>query len=223
MNFLEICIRVNKLSGLHGSMTDVESTRDLQSQIANSVNEAWTFLQNYRKDWSFMINEHEFSCEQGEEIYVPYDALPTVPDIGIEDLGTYIKSGIFLDYRPLKYIEVYDYPFLDNTVEGKPTWFTIDPKNNNLYLDLPDDTYDFVIYYRKEVQDLFTGSDPNSNTPELPENYHSILIYAGLAAFAVFIGNPELYGKYQVMYDQMLGSLMREYLPSKKIRSRSII
>jgi len=204
-------------------MTDVASTRDLQTQIANGVNESWIHIQNFRKDWSFMIKQHNFTCTQGVEKYVDYDIDPLVPQTGITDLGTYRRRSIFLDYKPLDYVDVNQYPYIDNTVEGRPTWFVVDPKNNDLYLDLPDDNYDFVIYYRKKIQDLFEGSTPNTNEPELPENYHSILIYAGLASFAVFIGNSELFSRYQLMYDQMLGDLMREYLPSKTIRSKSII
>lgn len=223
MNFLSICQKISSLSGMHGAMLDVSSTRDLQLQISTGVNESWTFLQNYRKDWSFMIKQAFFTCSQGEEVYVPYNVLPSVPDVGIEDLGTYRRDGIFLNNKELRYVDVFSYPYLDNTTETKPTWFTVEPRTNNLYLELPDAEYDFVIYYRKEIQDLFSGVTPNTNEPELPENYHSILVYAGLVSFATYIGNPELYMKYSVMYDQMLGSLMREYLPSRKMKRRSMI
>lgn len=225
MNFLDICIRVNKLSGLHGQMSDVNSTKDLQAQISNGVNESWIALQNLRKDWSFMIKRHQtFTCTQGEEIYVDYNANPAVLDVGIEDLGTYKRRGIFLDHEPLKFIEAARFPFIDNTKETKPKWFSIDPKNNDLYLNLPDDSYTFDIYYRKEVQDLFTpASTANTNEPELPSNYHNLLVYAGLSSFAVYIGNIELYNKYELMYQQGLGNLMREYLPSRRIIQRSII
>lgn len=170
-----------------------------------------------------MIKQHNFTCTQGVEKYVDYDINPLTPQVGITDLGTYRRRAFFLDFLPLKYVDVNTYPYIDNTVEDRPTWFVIDPKNNDLYLDLPDDDYDFVVYYRKQIQDLFDGATPNTNEPELPENYHNILIYAGLASFAVFIGNSELFSRYQLMYDQMLGDLMREYLPSKTIRPKSII
>ncbi len=40
MNFLEICQRVNTLSGLQGSFSDVSSTKDLQKNIAEGLGKA---------------------------------------------------------------------------------------------------------------------------------------------------------------------------------------
>jgi len=221
MTFLQICQKISQLSGLHGSMTDVISNKDLQNKISNSVNESWIQLQLLRKDWSFMIKRHAFTCQQGIEIYKASSS--TEPEVGIEDLGTYIRDSFFLDHKPLSYVTSKNYPYIDNTVEAEPKWFTVDPRTNDLYLDLPDSAYVFDVYYRKSVQDLFSGSTPNNNIPELPEGYHSILVYGGLSSFAAFIGSPELYGEWTLEYEKILGSMMREFLPSKKINQRSII
>lgn len=232
MNFLEICQRVSGLSGMHGTMNDVTTTKDLQKQIALGVNEKWKSLQNLRKDWSFMIKRHTFTCTAGEEVYIPYNATSPPYNVGIQDLGTYRRRGIFLDNKPLTYISPDVFPFIDNTTGGKPQWFAIDPKNNNLYLDLPDDSYTFDIYYRKKVQDLMSDSidpngtpisDANQNWPDLPEQYHDILVYAGLAAFAIYIGDAEKYQEWSIEFEKIKGSLMREYVPSRTIKKRSII
>jgi len=222
MDFLSICQTVNKLSGLHGQMTDVDSTNNLQNKISEAVNESWASLQNYRKDWTFMIKRHQtFTCTPGVEMYPTYDA--SVPDVGIEDLGAYKRRGFYLDHKPLEFISAAVYPTIDNTQESQPHWWTIDPRTNDLYLDLPDDNYTFDIYYRKAVQDLFEGETPNYNEPDLPPNYHNILVYAGLASFAIYIGNVEMHGKYELEYQKLLGSLMREFLPTRRILQRSII
>ena len=227
MTFLEICQRVYSLSGVHGYMTDVDGVIDLQNKVSQGVNESWIALQNLRSDWSFMIARQQgFSTVQGQEIYTP-------TEVGIDDLGVYIHEGIYLDNKPLLHINVDEYPRIDNTKEDKPEWYTVEPSSNNLYLDLPDGSYNLDIYYRRTVQDLFVQlenpEDPlnppsiNSNTPNFPESYHSILVYAGLAAFAQFIGNPEMYGKWNLEYEKGIGQLMREFLPHKNIRRRSFI
>lgn len=227
MNFLEICQRVYSLSGVHGNMSDVSGTIDLQDKVSHGVNESWISLQNLRNDWSFMIKRYQgFNTIQGKEIY-------TTAEVGIEDLGVYLHEGVYLEHKPLRHLNADEYPLVDNTKEVKPTWYTVEPSSNDLYLELPDDSYNLDIYYRRVVQDLFVQldnpSDPlnppslNSNTPNFPESYHSILVYAGLAAFAQYIGNPEMYGKWNLEYEKGLGQLMREFLPYKTMRRRSFI
>ena len=173
-----------------------------------------------------MVSRYQgFYTVQGQEIY-------TQAEVGIEDLGVYIHEGIFLDNKPLLHVNQDKYPLIDNTKENKPTWYTVDPASNDLYLELPDSSYNLDIYYRKLVQDLFvqvTGDDPlnppsiNTNVPAFPESYHHILVYAGLAAFAQFIGNPEMYGRWNLEYEKGYGQLMRQFVPSKTIRRRSFI
>jgi len=233
MNFLSICQRVNSLSGLHGTYSDVESTKDLQRKISEGVNEQWIALQNLRSSWTFMIRRYSlFNCTQGKETYTVAEVF-TLADEDQDTLGTYIKDSFFLDHEPLIYKNPEQFPYIDNTTESKPTWFTIDPHNNTIYLGLPDDAYNFDIYYRAQVQDLFTAQpdpanpgeffSPNLNIPALPENYHNILVYAGLAAFATFTQDSGMYQQWQMEYEKGLGQLMREYVTSQRIRTRSII
>ncbi len=233
MNFLEIATKVHSLSGLHGTYTDVTSSKQLQRKISESINETWIALQNYSKKWTFMIRRHQdFTCTQGVEIYPASD--PGSPEIGIEsDLGVYIKDAFFLDRKPLMYVTPAEYPYIDNTEEDKPKWFTIDPHNNAIYLDLPDGPYDFDIYYRARVQDLFEPVEDtdnqgeylnvNYNEPELPLNYHHILVYGGLSSFAAFIEDRAVAAKWELEYQKGVAELMREYIPSERIRTRSII
>lgn len=224
MNFLEICNRVNALSGLHGSMSSVTSTTDLQRQIANCVNEEWINLQNFRKDWTFMIKRHQtFICTPGQEAYSTTDPGGGVGYMNIDDLGTYRKRGIYLDNKQLRYVYPNEFPTIVNTTRSKPTWFTVDPKDNTLYLDLPDDAYNFDIYYRKQVQDLTVGSTPNTNIPELPVNYHEILVFGGLASFAVFIGDGDKYQKWNKEFLRMRNMMMREYIPSVMMTRRPLV
>jgi hypothetical protein len=227
MNFLEIAQKVHSLSGLHGSYSDVTSTKQLQKKISEGINETWIALQNLSKKWTFMIRRYQgFTCTQGVETY-------TTTDVGITDLGVYIKNSFFLDRKPLVYVTPEGFPYIDNTDEDKPLWYTIDPHNNDIYMDLPDTGYDFDIYYRAQVQDmLLSVEDPanpgeylnvNYNIPELPPNYHHILVYGGLSAFSAFIEDAALYNKWELEYQKGVAELMREYIPSEKIRTRSII
>ncbi len=227
MNFLDICKEVNKLSGLHGSFTDVNSTKDLQTQIAVGVSERWKTLQD-DYDWTFMIKRHTtFTCTQGEEEYIPYNASPSVYDVGIQDLGLY--SSIYEDNKKLVRVPWTSFPTIDNTVEGEPKWYAIDDRTNNLYLSLPDTSYPFDIYYVKTVQDLFltwnntAATTANQAIPDLPINYHSILVSMGLSSFFNFIGDIRKEARWELKYREELGTLMREYIASKRIKARSFI
>ena len=56
--------------------------------------------------------------------------------------------------------------------------------------------------------------------PDLPDQYHDILIYKGIELFAIHIGNSELYQTYSKEYHKQLGVLMRTFLPSREVYLR---
>ena len=219
MNFLEICQRVNTLSGLQGSFSDVSSTKDLQKNIAEGVRQGWISLQNFRKDWSFMIKRlQSFSSTQGQEVYTVAQVFSALP-VGERDLGNYRAEGFYYNNRPVKKLRIGQYPLIDNTREGAPSWWIVNPSNNDLYINLPDASYTYDIYYKRKVQTL----TENTDEPLIPEQHHNILIYLGLMNFAVYVGNSEMYAKNDEEYKKELGTLLREFIPSKDVTQRPIV
>ena len=222
MNFLEICQRVNTISGMHGSMTDVTSTKDFQENIAQGVKDAWVSIQTYRKDWSFMHRKwDDFYAYQGRAHY-PCVGDATEPAVSAfpSDFGSFQREGgLILEYKVLSFKTHDDFHLTDNTVESRPRWFTFNPLNNDLHLELPDDTYNIKIFYQAIPQTLTANAD----VPALPPAYHNIILYGGVVNFAAFVGNPELYNEYNMKYNIEIGNLVRDFVPFRKIKTRSLV
>ena len=209
--FLQICQTVDTLSGVQGSISDTQSTLGLQTVIVTSVQEAWLFIQNYRKTWSFMKDSTYFNTVPGQEVYTPAEVfINSNPDF----LGVYLEEGMFHENRLIPYVEAADYPFIDNTDEGQLFWWTDVPSNNYLKLSLPDDVYRIDVYYSRNPQILTLPTD----VPNLPERFHQLITYKALELFGNHLGNFELEAKSAQTVDVLMGALMREFIVQKTAR-----
>ena len=209
--FLEICQTVDTLSGVQGSISDTQSTLGLQTVIVTSVQEAWLFIQNYRKTWSFMKDSTYFNTVAGQETYTPSEVFVNSDPAY---LGVYLKEGMFYDNLLIPYLEGEDFPYVDNTEQGQLRWWTAIPSNNNLKLSLPDDTYRIDVYYSRNPQVLTLPTD----VPLLPERFHQLITYKALELFGNHLGNFELEAKSAQTVDVLMGSLMREFIVQKTAR-----
>lgn len=208
MTFLDIVNKMNILSGIQSTISDTAATVGIQSVIVQCAQDAWIQIQNYRKDWTFMVGTTSFLTVQGQEVYTPAEVfVSSNPDL----LGIYIEKMIIYDYRALRYVTPAEYPFIENLTEGKPSYFTIEPSNNYIYMNLPDGEYTIEPYYIKTPQILVSSTD----TPNVSVRYHDLVVYKGLELLATYIGNPELFQKYSSETSVLMGAMMREYIPSR--------
>lgn len=214
MNFLELCQKVNLISGIQGSITDTNVASGIQGILVEAVRNGWLTIQNHRKDWTFMLDNVEWSTVADQEVYTPAEVFASHSDG--ENLGHYVKGRMMYEYTPLRYIHPYSYPLIDNTSTGPPDWYTIESSDNRIWMNTPNDSYVLTNYYWKQPQVLTASTD----IPDLPDQYHDILIYKGIELFAIHIGNSELYQTYSKEYHKQLGVLMRTFLPSREVYLR---
>jgi hypothetical protein len=211
VNYLKICQTVDTLSGVQGTINDTENSVGIQAVITESVKEAWLFIQNYRRFWTFMIDRVNFNTIQGQEIYTPEEVFTNEDEV---DLGVYLKDQVFHDHKNIRYVHPEDFPYIDNSQEGRVTWFTVEPSSNNLHISLPDDNYRLDLYYTRDSQILEASTD----VPKLPKRYHQLIVYKALETFSTYLGNPELHAKSAQQSDILMGGLMREFISQKSVR-----
>ena len=210
MNVLQICQNIDAASGIQGTISDTVNTSGIQTVIVNAARDAWLFIQEYRKDWTFLIDKTHFITVAGKETYVPSEVFANESE---EDLGFYIRNRLFHEHRPLAFVTAEEYPYIDNTKEGKLRWYTVEPSSNTLYLSLPDDAYRVDVYYSKAPQILADATD----IPFISERHHQLIVYKGLELFCNYLGNSEMEHKSAHMADVLMGGLMRQYLPQKRV------
>ncbi len=217
--FLEICNQVNTIIGLQGVISSVESPLGIQKSIVEAVRSEWIDIQNLREDWMFMEGSiTSFSTTQGKTNYTPAEVFGGV--VQAELLGAYkSRRCVFLDNVMLRYVEYEDLPFVDNTVEQRPKWYTFEPASNTLILQNPNGIHNLDIRYRKALQVL----TENGDVPSVPPMYHQAITYKAVAKVCAFIGNAGLYQEYNVKGNQALGQLMRAYIRARTIYPRGFV
>lgn len=213
MNFLEICQTVDTLSGIQGSIADTASTLGIQSVIVESVKEAWLLIQNYRKDWTFMIDTTHFSTVPNQSEYTVAEVFTNDPT---KELGMYLKDKMFYENRPVPFAEYSEFPYIPNTQSGALRWWTYEPSNNIIHLSLPNDIYRLDFYFIKNSQVLVNSVD----IPELPERFHQLIVYKALELLNTYLGNAEMTAKASQQYTRLLGSLLRVYIEQRSVHLR---
>ncbi len=212
MNFLEICQKVHNALGIQGSFNDVE-TNDTIKVIAQAVNDGWSSIQNYRKDWKFLMEEADLVVSSGTTTYT----VDFILGSNSGNFGSWDTSNFICDDYKLKFI-AYDkwrYDVSDDAVKAYE--FSIRPNDNAVLTQNVTTGTTLELMYYRAPQDLSNNSD----TPILPAAYHNLIVYAGILNASVFFSTPELYQHVSQLFDKLLGSLMRDQIPSRNIRRRA--
>lgn len=223
MTFLEICNQVIRIMGIQGTLTDVENPKGIHRNIVEAVRSSWIDIQNLREDWTFMqYTTNLLNTVEDQIIYTPTEVFGTAT--AAEYLGTYQrKRGVFLTENGknsmLAYVPWENYPFMDNTSATKPTWFTVNPANNNIYFQKPNGVYNITIRYIRSPQDLAINTD----VPFIPTRYHQVISYKAVERASAYIGQTGLYQQYSLEANRILGEMMREFIRVRHMYPRSFV
>ena len=218
MNFLQICQEANRLCGLQGTISTVALSTGYQYTLIRFVVQSWIDLQTLRKDWDFLRSSVSFSTVAGTSEY-------SLATMSLTDCARWIDMIYYTDssggVNQLRHIS-YDQYILDAMSaksQSKLESYAIDPVDNHLYFNVPDGVYNVTGHYFTEPVELTTATQE----PSLPDSYHMLLAYLGGAHMAAFMGNSNVYTDLKFRADQMIGSLMRDSNPAKRINIRGIV
>lgn len=212
MNALAIAQSVYRKCGLHGPLSSFTSPVGPQ-QIAcvEAVKEAWWHLQTMRTEWTFMDSHTTFQTTSGISSYATSAVMANESE---DDLDYLHPGGVIYNRRPLDEVDWRSYLYVDNTVPSAPQWYSWDPATPTLYVNLPNDEYDITVRYHRIPQYLTSGTDVPRG---LVEKYHILIVYEALQGMSVFLANDEVFARYSQQHDELLGELMRNFLPSKTV------
>lgn len=211
MNALTIAQTVYKRCGLHGTLESFEAPVGPQ-QVATveAVKEAWAHIQTLRTKWTFMDSYTTFTTTSGITSY----ATSAIMSGASEDNLDYIHiGGVIYNRQPLSKVDWRAFLYVDNSVPAEPNWYTWEDATSTLFMNIPDGAYDITVRYHMLPQELSAGSA----TPRLPTKYHYLIVYEALQEMATYLGNDEVYTRYSTKHDEMLGELMRNYIPSETL------
>jgi len=220
MNFIQLARETRKRAGLQGTGPSSVSATGYEAAIVSYVQDAWADIQNERNQWRWMRGQAAFTISQGDGEYLLGDIFSPGYRFNRWHKDT---CYILVDskWNPLRFMAYDQFVYLtqNQTEDTRPSRFTIRPQDSALLFDSPDGPYSIKIDYQKSLQELVIDSD----VPEMPEQFHRLVVYGGVMNYAEELGRQGKFNYYSVKYTRMLNILMRNQLPKEILKMRPIV
>jgi len=203
MDFLALCQRTVLESGISetGPSSVTGQTSDLL-RIVNWVNDAWFELQASRNQWKWMLKSTEVPVVIGKHKY----QLPS-------DVKNTLSDTLCLNGQRLYELPIPAHNCNDNLPTSRPTGYYLNYKDEIVLSSIPDQNYTLSFEYFCKPELL----KENLSTPDMPEEYHMIIVWAALKEYAMYDEAPELYQKGENNFTKILTRLENNMLPSLQL------
>ncbi|PCJ39143.1 MAG: hypothetical protein COA71_14600 [SAR86 cluster bacterium] len=226
-DYLTICQDVARECGIAGGAdaspkpTAVTGQIGELNRVVNWVADAYTEIQGAR-DWRWLHKKFTVDTVDGTDVYASgavtdSDAAATITrfkawhvDDPINPPKQFLKSSgtgseVFLAFVKWPYFEhLYKTGSLQDQ-KSQPIHITVNRKDE-LQLGLtPDAVYTVTGYYLRSAQILAANTD----TPEMPSDYHSLIKYQAMEYYGIFESAPEIIARAQFGMRRIMNQLKR--------------
>lgn len=168
------------------NITTVTGVSGRTEKMANWVKQAYTNIQNSRRDWGWMVEEFSYPLIPGTAVYTPASFNLTRFASWAVDRHWYMPLSIRDDSlglgneQPLPQVCYEEWRSLygrgDQSNWMRPTLWAISPKNELVFGAYPDIAYVVRGQYVKGPQILAANAD----VPEMPERFHQLIVWEAL-------------------------------------------
>lgn len=175
MNYLELCNAVLREIN-EVELTNVSSTRGIQSSVKDFVNKAQRDIINSEVEWPFTVVNQSLTTTVGVAEYNRQSDAKTV------DFDSFtVQESATTAEKKLKYISFEEYLEKLNEADTNPNssaralpQYVYDTPDNKIGLSpVPDlATYTVRYYYYQTTSDMAVNAD----TPVIPERFHDVII-----------------------------------------------
>lgn len=220
MTYLELCKLVADEIGLHGAMSDVNSSQPLHIDVANAVRSAWVSLQQHNSVARFMQATKSFTTTPSVSSYAK--------NVVIADGSCGRIIDIVYNRKNLVRIEELEVPYTDMTREPtsplywyEDSTFSIDTTDNNniVFNPLGAEAYEVFVTYRRTPQYL-TG---NGELPKLPGELHMNIAHKALIYLGLKTNRLELAEIHTQLFDESMDSFYKGQVKKQKLRQGKFI
>ncbi len=214
MTYLELCQKVNTLSGMQGTFSSVTST-GYQGTIAALVSAAWEDIQNLRQDWEFLKVETGFSTVVGQTEYTLLNIFGSSTSV----VGKY-RGILGDDARVLQKIsyDAYLLKEVDEEDNSEPSRYAIHPTTQSIWMNPASEVEALALHYWRKPQVLANNTDE----PICPSEFHMAIVYQALVNYGVFLGSGDMFQGYTSRASSIIGDMMRQQIPTRYVRTRPI-
>ena len=175
MNYLQLCNAVLREIN-EVEITNVTSTRGIQTSVADFINKAQRDIINSEVEWPFTVVNQSFTTTAGTAEYSRESDAKTV------DYDSFtIQESADTAERKLKYISFDEYLERRNEADTNPNasaralseYVYTTPDNKIGLSPVPDaSTYTVRYYYYQTTSDMAANTD----TPTIPERFHDVIV-----------------------------------------------
>lgn len=215
MTFLELCADLHLEAGISGiPPNSVINQAGENKRIVNWIKNAWHEIQLNRKDWLFLRGTYSFNTNINDGKYSASDAgiSTRFREFDKNSVKLFQESIGVNDEYEINYIpyEQYRSIYLTGTqVPSRPLYYSIDTDMALLLGYKPNAIYTVSGEYYKTPQILAA----NDEVPDMPIEYHRVIVYKALEAYALFEAAPEVLSRAMKGFNAIYNRLENNQLP----------
>jgi hypothetical protein len=202
-----------------GPSTTVGQT-GIERHIVLWVNSAWMDIQRRHNDWLFMRGSFTVNTTASDGVYAYGDCTDTSTSAAIaafrdwhrDTIKIYLTSSGVAGEALMEYIDYPTWYSVYNTgqqTDSYPRFFTTDYSKRLVIAPKPDGIYTVSGEYQKNATELSGDSD----TPDMPEEFHDAIWYRALMKYARYYSAPEIYDDARFNYDRIINEMEITQMP----------
>ena len=208
MTFLELCQRTVEKCAISGSIVSVAGQTGEMLRVVNWVDEAWRDIQSSQSNWDWMREEFTFQTISGQQEYTV--ANTAVANFGKWHTDTFRLYSTAIGVSDEQFLPEWLYLTFRNTYmfgvpkQDRPTVFAVRPRGSSLLFgDTPNDIYTVSGEYQRRP----IGLTANSDTPDMPEEYHLAIVHAARMKYAAYESAGEVMAEASRDYERVMSNM----------------
>lgn len=196
-------------------------------RLVDWVADGWVDLQNRHGNWQWLRSEWSVNTVAGDDTYAGTDCTDTIASAtvtrfskfwthdeeGYPNVKGYLQASGVGTERWLEFLPWADFRArykIGTQNNGQPMHFTIDPRRALVIGPKPDAVYVLSGEYQKSAQTLAADAD----VPELPADYHDLLVFYAMQRYGANSVAQEIYVRGATESRRMLIALEANQLPA---------
>ncbi len=226
--FLQLAQSLRQECGVAGTgpSTVVGQVGELK-RLVDWVSEAWTEIQNRHRNWRWLRYGFTFQTVADDDTYAYGDVSDAVTAVAITRFSHWLLTDrydppkIFLTsagvgtqtwmiWVPWEHFKTIYRIGTQNS--GYPIHITVDPQNNIVMGPKPNGIYTVVGDYQRSAQTLALDAD----TPEMPTDYHKLIVYRAMEDYGYFEAAPEVLARGVKKGSLLMRQLELDQLPAMR-------
>ena len=208
MTFLELCQRTVEKCAISGSIVSVTGQTGEMLRVVHWVDEAWRDIQSSQSNWDWMREEFTFQTIPGQQEYSV--AATAVANFGKWHTDTFRLYSTAIGVSDEQFLPEWLYLTFRNTYmfgvpkQDRPTVFAVRPRGSSLLFgDTPNDIYTVSGEYQRRP----IGLTANTDTPDMPEEYHLAIVHAARMKYAAYESAAEVMAEASRDYERVMSNM----------------